>query len=284
MTTPKILVSAATGTVGGAIVAELAAAGIPARALTRDPAKAHFPAGIEPAAADLGDPASLAAAFAGIEAAFLNIVPGPDAAAHVANFLAAAKAAGVGHVVKLSGLRASADSPSAIIRMHAAADEAVRASGIPFTILRANSFHQNMLGQMEGIRSTGQFYMPMGEARQSTIDVGDIAAIAVQALADGKHAGQAYDVTGPDSLDFHEVAAILSRVLGRSVAYVPISSEAFLESLKGMGMPDAAAAPVAEIFALFATGVYADPTGDVETALGRKPRSFADWAAANLSP
>lgn len=284
MTTPRILVTGATGTVGGAVARRLAALGIPARALLRDPARAALPAGIEPVRGDLGDPASLAAAFAGIEAAFLNIVPGEGAEAQVANFLAAARAAGVRHVIKLSGLRSGAGSASGIIRMHAAADDAVRASGMTFTLLRANSFHQNMLNQMPGIRATGQFYLPMADARQSTIDVDDIAEIAVQALAEGRHADAALDLTGPEALSFHDVAAKLTEVLGRPVTYVPISSDAFRDALTGSGMPGPAAAALAEIFALFATGIYAEPTGDAAAALGRLPRSFAAWARAALTP
>jgi uncharacterized protein YbjT (DUF2867 family) len=157
MSNPKILVTGATGTTGGEVVRQLAEAGVSARALVRDLAKADGRAApsIEFVAGDLGNPANLASAMQGIEAVYLNIVPGPDALAQIDNAIEAAKAAGVLRIVKLSGLNASADSPSAIIRMHSEADDRVRASGLGYTILRANSFHQNILGQLEGIKASG---------------------------------------------------------------------------------------------------------------------------------
>ena len=281
MPTTKTLVTGATGTTGGEVVRQLATARFAARALVRDLSKFDPPASdlIQYVAGDLGDVRSLDAAMQGVEAVYLNVVPGPNALDHVDNVIAAAKDAGVARLVKLSGLLASADSPSAIIRMHSEADDRVRASGVGHTILRANSFYQNILGQLPGIKANGAFYLPLGDTHQSLIDVADIAAIAVEAMTTSAHVGQTYDLTGPESLTFHDVAISLSNARGAPVTYVPILRAQFEETLRGYGTPAVAANDLGELFDVFASGIYADVTGDVETILGRKPRRFDAFAA-----
>lgn len=279
----KILVTGATGTTGGEVVRQLMAAGQPARALVRDVSKIDSDtfAGIEFVAGDLSDPASLSAAMEGIRAVYLNVVPGPDALMQVDNVIAAAKNPGVATIVKLSGYLASAASPSAIIRMHSEADDHVRASGLGYTLLRANSFYQNILGQMESITANGTFALPLGNAHQSLIDVKDIAAIAIVAMTTDTLCNKSFDLTGPESLTFAEVAERLSRARGETVTYAPITRDQFEATLRSYGTPDAAASDVGELFDAFASGIYADVTDDVAKILGRQPRSF-DAFAANL--
>lgn len=275
-----ILVTGATGTTGGAIIRQLAAEGKAVKALVRDPGKAASLASdtISLTKGDLSDRDSLVAALQGIRAAYLNIVPGPEALDHVDNFIAAAKQAGLRHIVKLSGMNASAHSKSAIIRLHAEADRRVAASGLGYTILRANSFYQNILGQIDGIRANGQFYLPLGKARQSLIDVADIAAVAAARLSEADPESGTFDLSGPEALSFDDVAARLGDALGRPVSYVPVSTEAFRDSLIGVGLPEEAAASVAELFGVFAEGHYAAVSGDVAKILGRAPRPFSDFA------
>jgi uncharacterized protein YbjT (DUF2867 family) len=281
MATPKILVTGATGTTGGEVVRQLAAANVTARALVRDMSKVNRSAtpSIEFVTGDLGDTASLAQAIHGIEAVYLNVVPGPYALGQVDNIIAAAKDAGVATIVKLSGLNATADSPSAIIRMHSEADDHVRASGLGYTILRANSFYQNILGQLGEIKANGNFYLPLGDAHQSLIDVADIAAAAILAMTTEGHRNQTYDLTGPESLTFGDIAAKLSQASGQPVTYVPITRDQFEETLRGYGTPAAAANDVGELFDVFASGIYADVTNDLPNILGRAPRSFDTFAA-----
>jgi uncharacterized protein YbjT (DUF2867 family) len=166
--------------------------------------------------------------------------------------------------------------------MHAEADARDRTSGLGYTILRANSFFQNIEGQLSTIKATGNFYLPLGEARQSLIDVDDIAAVAVLALTGGTLRNRDLDLTGPAALSFHDVASTLSKAYGKPINYVPISNDAFAEALRGNGVPAPAAASVAELFGVFATGVYATPTSDVERVLGRPPRGIADYVATLL--
>jgi uncharacterized protein YbjT (DUF2867 family) len=284
MSEAEILVTGASGTTGGAIIRQLSAAGIPARALTRNAAKGPKLPYIETAVGDLGDPDSLTPAFAGIESVYLNIVPGPDALQQLANGISAAKRAGVSLIVKLSGLHAVPDSPSAIIRMHAEGDARVRNSGIDYAILRANSFFQNIEGQLGGIKAQGKFYLPLGDARQSQIDVEDIAAVALTLFREPTLRNQDYDLTGPEALTSHEMAGILSQAAGKPIGYIPISNEAFADSLRSAGLAEAVVDSLAELFALFATGIYAEPTDDVRAVLGRAPAAYSDYAKRLFVP
>lgn len=280
MSTSKTLIAGATGTNGRALIDKLIDKNVPVRALVRsiESAGATLPDGIELVQGDLGAPDSLSAAFDGIDNAYVVTAVQPNTVDLFRNFYEAAQAAGVSHVVKLSGMGASNASPSEVIRQHAASDADLHASGLPYTILRPNSFHQNMLWQASGIASTGKFYLPLGDAAQSTIDVRDIADITSTILTTDGHIGKTYDLTGPESLSFHDVARIIAEVRGAPVEYVPITSEAAEQAMRDQGMPDWSAHSLAEIQALFATGLYAQVTEDAERLLGRAPRSFRDFA------
>src|SRR5439155_6799006 len=121
-------------------------------------------------------------------------------------------------VVKLSAMGAG-DPGSEILRQHGETDELLKASGVPWTILRPNSFHQNLLWSAASIRERGEFHLPLRDARQSLVDVRDLAAVAERALTEPGHEGKTYDFTGPESLSYADVAATLSAVRGRPVRY-----------------------------------------------------------------
>lgn len=278
MGNPKILVTGATGATGSALVRQLSAAGISARGLTRNADRALDLPHIEFVTGDLNDPASLTAAFKGIEAVYLNVVPGSFALTQIDNAIAAAKAAGVAVIAKLSGLNVASDSTSAIVRMHAEGDSRVRRSGIPYSILEASSFFQNIEDQLEGISAHGRIHFPLGASKQSLIDVEDIAAVLVKVLTDPAWNNSDLKLTGPEALSFHDVAAALAMARGKPVAYVPISNEAFGQRLRDAGLPTMAVTDLCELFALFATGIFAQQTDGVRKVLGREPTSFSAYA------
>jgi uncharacterized protein YbjT (DUF2867 family) len=227
---------------------------------------------------DLSAPATLTAAFDGIDKAYVVTAVHQDTERWFDNFFAAAAQAGVTHLVKYSGLRASADSPSEIIRQHGRSDQALVESGIPYTILRPNSFFQNMLWQAESIKASGQFFLPIGDAKLSQVDVRDIAEATAKILTEDGHQGRVYDLTGPESIGYGDVADTLTSLLGKSVTYVPVSEEAARAAMLEGGMPEWDACALAEIQALFGSGVYAGVTADLEQLLGRRPRAFSDFA------
>ncbi len=275
-----ILVAGATGTNGRELLRQLEPLGWQVRALVRDKARAAELAGgnIELLAGDLGRPDSLQAAFKGVDKAYFVTAIDERMVSLFSNFCEAAARAGVGHVVKISGYGASADSPSRIIRQHYESDRMLIDSGIGYTILRPNSFYQNMFWQAQSIRADGRFYLAAGDARQSMIDVRDIAEATVEILTGERHLDKVYNLTGPESLNYDDVARILSRVTGRSVAYVPVSEDDVRESLLSAGMPGWNADALAEIQSLFGSGSYAPVEPDLAGILGRPPRSFERFA------
>lgn len=280
MTQPNLLIIGATGTNGRALIDALDGKGESVRALVRNTASAKttLPDWVDLIEGDLADPASLDHAFDGVDKVFMVTSVQPNTIALFTNAYAAASKANVAQFVKFSGLGASTDSPSEVIRQHGETDEVLRDSGLPFTILRPNSFHQNMLWQADGISKTGQFFLPLGDAAQSTIDVRDIADVAAEVLLTEGHIGKTYDLTGPESLTFEDVARILGNVRGSPVSYTAISREAAEAAMKDAGMPEWSAHALAEIQALFATGAYADVHPDAATLLNRPLRRFIDFA------
>jgi uncharacterized protein YbjT (DUF2867 family) len=179
---------------------------------------------------------------------------------------------------------ASIDSPAEILRQHGETDKALIDSHLPYTILRPNSFYQNMLLSAATIKEHGAFYLPMKSARQSLVDVRDIAAVSVQVLTGTGHEGKTYDITGPESLSYHDVADKLSEVLGRSIRYMDVPPETAFDSMLKAGMPKWNASAVTELYGTFAAGEAAGTTDTVERITGRAPVSFdqfaRDYAAA----
>jgi uncharacterized protein YbjT (DUF2867 family) len=275
-----ILVTGASGTNGSAVLRTLAARGVKARALVRTPSKAKDleAAGVPLVQGDLSDRASLDRAMNGATAVFALAPVHPDADHWFDNLFAAAQAAGVRHVVKYSGLGASPAASNEIMRQHGRSDDRLIASGLSYTILRPNSFYQNLLWHAESIKSQGRFFLPMGDARQSCLDVRDIAEVAALALTDPAHAGRVYDLTGPGALAFPDVAATLSNVLGRPVAYVPVPVEAAVQGMLAGEMPAWNAREVGELLKAFQEPQYAAVNDTLPRLLGRPARTFEAFA------
>lgn len=274
-----ILVVGATGTNGREVVKQLSERGVPVRAMVRSAEKSpelRLP-NVELVRGDLADPPSLDAALRGVKKAFIVTAVGPDCVEWFENFFAAGKRAGGPHVVKFSGMGAGG-ADTLIMNQHAVTDEELRCSGLPYTVLRPNSFHQNLLWSAGSIKAEGAFYLPLGDARQSLVDVRDIAAVAAEVLTGTGHEGQVYELTGPESLSYHDVAAMLGKVLGKSVRYVPVSLEAAKKSMLQAGMPEWNARAVTDLYRVFASGTYARTTDTVARLLGRPPRSFEQFA------
>ncbi len=279
-----ILVIGATGTNGREVVQRLAGAGHRVRALVRNTAKVddlQLP-NAELARGDLGDPASLDRAFAGVSRAFVVTAVDPRAGEWFRNAFEAAKRAGNPHVVKFSGMGAGTVD-AALLRQHGATDEMLKGSGLPYTILRPNSFYQNMLWSAGTIKSHGAFYLPMRDGKQSLVDVGDIAAVAVKVLTEAGYEGKVYEITGPESLSYAEVAATLTRVLGKPVKYVDVPPEAARNAMLKAGMPKWNAEAVTELYGAFATGRFGYTTDTVERITGQPPTLFERWARENAA-
>ena len=277
-----ILVTGATGNTGAAVLRALVEQKAAVRAFVHDRDKFSAPAGVEVAAGDFRDGASIEAALAGVDHAYLVGAAGPDQVELETAFVEAAQRAGLAHLVRLSIIGADQPDPRAarFIAAHAAAEQVVRASGIPWTMLRVNGFMQNSLRQAQTIADQSAFYSSTSPAaRVSSIDARDIGEVAARALTEPGHQGKAYQLTGPEALNDDDIAARLSDVLGRTITHVQVPWEAVRESLAGMGLPEWGLDGFKELLDSYETGAAALASPDTERLLGRPPRGFAAFAA-----
>jgi uncharacterized protein YbjT (DUF2867 family) len=267
-----ILVAGATGNVGGELVRALAGAGRAVRGLVRASSRSALPAGAESVTGDLDRPESLSAALAGVRGVFLlsgyKDMPG---------LLAEIRRAGVERVVLLSGSSVrTGDMGNAIARYMIRSEEAVRAAGVPWTMLQPASFMSNTLQWAAQIRSGDLVRAPFPRVRVATIDPSDIAAVAAHVLFTDGHEGRSYLLTGPESLSPSDRVGVLAGVLGRELRFEGLSDAEAREDL-ARSMPPAY---VDAFFSFFVDGKLDEsvvrPT--VQELLGRPPRTFEQWA------
>jgi uncharacterized protein YbjT (DUF2867 family) len=251
---------------------------LPVRVLVRDPdkAKALADAGAEIAVGDLGVPASIDAAMAGVTAV---VLVSPAVPAQELDVVASAARAGARHVVKASS-KASADSPIARRRWQAEIEAGLAASGLPHTLLRSNAYMQNVLALAPAITATSGFGSAAGKGRAGLVDARDVAAVAAEiAASPAPHEGKTYWLTGPELISNYDVAAVLSRLLGRTITYRELSFDENRDAMIRAGVPAPIAEMNAQAFALTADGDAEWVTGDVPSLLGRPARSFWQFAA-----
>ncbi|HXG64100.1 MAG TPA: SDR family oxidoreductase [Blastocatellia bacterium] len=270
----RVLVTGATGTVGSEVVRQLSATDAEIRIAARRPTSDNSRA--EAVALDLDRPETFGPALDGVDKLFL-LPPNLSNGEEINRFVDAAKQAGVRHIVKLSSLGIDREPQYTFGKLHKAMEQYIEASGVPYTFLRPNFFMQNYL-TMPTIKEQGAIFHSLGDARTSHIDVRDIAAVAVAALTGSEHEGKRYELTGPEALSEYDVAAILSKITGRTINYVVVPEEAVRQSLQDAGTPDALVAGLMDLFAFQKAGHAAFVTSDVENVLGRKPISFEQFA------
>lgn len=276
-----VLVTGATGQVGGALVEELLRRGVKPRAAARSEERAAGLAtrGVEAVVADLERPATLPGALEGVGRAFLVSRDDPRQPGMEEAFLGAAARAGVGRIVKLSASGASPDSPVSIMRRHAEAERMLERSGEGYTILRPQLFMQNFLRFGSSVAGEGRFSAPMGDRRFALVDVRDVARVAATALTDDEHAGETYVVSGPEALSYAAAAEGIGAAIGKVVAYQPAEPEAFRDALVAeRGLPRWRATELAFIASAYDGGAGDLVTDVVRRVGGAEPRAFADFA------
>lgn len=273
-----LLITGATGNIGRELTAALKGSQAKVRLLVRDPARAAGWA--EHVVADLDDPATLPDAFDGVDRLFL-LTPGIGLT-QTEHAVAAARAAGVQHIVHLSSFNVLGDPMPAMGRWHHDREELVRGSGIAATILRPGGFMTNALDWLPTIREGGFVLDPIGPGRYAPIDPADIAAVAAITLTEDGHQGTEYVLTGEQPLTVAEQVRILSAAIGRDLEVRPIiSPEEAVRSRFPHGAPPALADALVEGFTLMRADTTGFRTDTVRRLLGRAPRTFADWCARN---
>ncbi|NUP68791.1 MAG: NAD(P)H-binding protein [Nonomuraea sp.] len=257
-----ILITGATGLVGRHLVTTLCEDGVEVRALSRRPETADLPPGVQVAGGELGRPASLAQALTGVEAVYVF-----SAGVATAGFAGLAARAGVKRVVVVSGLD---DAPGAVERP-------LTDAGLEWTHLRPNAYASNALRHWRDmIRHQGAVRAPYPDAATAPVHEADLAAVAAIVLRGG-HASRRYALTGPQSLTFRDQVGILSRALGRELAFVEETPDQARERMARHGMPHRIIDELLSLWAA-AVGVPAAVSPAVEQLTGRPARSFAQWA------
>jgi uncharacterized protein YbjT (DUF2867 family) len=276
-----VLVIGPTGTVGNHLLPLLAERQTPVRALVHaNGGAASRLRGVEVATGDLTDPATLVKAMTGVQRVYLLTPPAPTDL-HVQmerNALDAAAKTGVAHLVKQSVHLAAPDAPVGIMRSHFRCEELLRASGLPFTILRPNSFMQNLLTLAPAILQAGALAAPARGVRLSLIDARDVAAAAAAVLTQPGHKGATYQLTGPQALSFQELASQLSKAIGAPIAYAELPVEQARARMRAAGMPEFLLQQAIAHFDYWRTGVGAEVTSHLGDLIGRPPRRFAAFA------
>jgi uncharacterized protein YbjT (DUF2867 family) len=215
-----VVVTGGTGAVGSQVVRELVARGATVSVVTRDPAKASaLPAGVRAIQGNLGEPASVRRIFAGADAVFLLNVVSPTESHEGLMPVCALRETKPARLVYLSVQNADGAAWLPHFGAKAGIEEAIKRSGIPFTIVRPNNFYQNDYYYKDVILKFGVYPQPLGSAGLSRVDVRDIAEASAIALTTAGHEGETYDLVGPEVHTGESTAHVWSRVLGRQINY-----------------------------------------------------------------
>jgi uncharacterized protein YbjT (DUF2867 family) len=196
------------------------------------------------------------------------------------NAVNAAKAVGVRRLLWFSSFGAKPDNQARFSQRHPVIDEAVRSSGIPYTILRPNFLMQNFTffyGDI--IRTTGTIFLPLGDTRVSHLDLRDLADAAAAALTDDRHLNKTYELSGPEALHTGEVAEQIGSATGRTIRYQPISVAEMETGLRDAGMETWFAEGLAELYGWIQdSGLASEVTDSAERLLGRRATPFRQFA------
>jgi len=277
-----VLVTGATGTVSTALLAELKGKpGIHLRALVRDAGKAAalVEEGYKVVVGDLEEPETLHDAFDGVDVLWLLTPASALEPSMGSNAVNAARKAKVKHIVRNSAIKAAHDAPNRNGRLHAQVEDAVKASGIAWTILRPHYYMQNLLSSAGSVASDGMLYMNMGEAPVGMIDARDVGVLAARVIEDpSSHAGKIYNPTGPESSTMQDAAEVLGHVLGKPVQYVALPQDAARDAMLGFGLSRWFVGNVVDYGRVYSQGWGDFVTSDFATVTGHRARSFKQFA------
>ncbi|MFE3193938.1 NAD(P)H-binding protein [Nocardia sp. NPDC059240] len=268
----------ATGNVGRQVVAQLVAAGVPTRALARDPETTVFPPGVEVAGGDLTAPESLVAAADGIDSVFL-VWPFHSTAA--AAEVVAALAAQGRRVVYLSSTAVNDAGPQSdlIPLLHAEMEALVTAATTQWAILRADALASNSLSLARQVRA-GDVVRGTEVAPSAVVHEGDVAAVAVRLLTEAGHVGRTYLVTGPRVVGRAERVEAIGAALGRSLRFETLPVEVAREMMTAAGLP---APQIESLVSMTELRPRSDLITDTVAAFtGRPARDIREWSVEHV--
>jgi uncharacterized protein YbjT (DUF2867 family) len=268
-----IVVTGATGNVGWPLVKALAEAGEQVTAVSRRAAR--VPAGVRSHQADLTKPESLQPVLNGAEALFLLTSPDFIANGDLGDVMNVVGASSVRHVVLLSSQGVGAQRhPSSL-------EDAVRQSGLEWTMLRPSGFYSNALQWADWVREHRMVAAPFGDIALPAIDPADIAGVAVVVLRERGHGGKIYTLTGPEPISPRQQAAVLAGTLGEPVRFAERSRAEARDQMLAF-MPEPAVEATLDILGT-PSAAEQRVSPDAGRLLGRPPGTFAEWAARNVA-
>jgi NAD(P)H dehydrogenase (quinone) len=225
---------------------------------------------------DYDRPETLAPALAGIDTLLLisGSIPGKRVAQH-RQVIAAAKQAGVGRIAYTSALHADS-SPLDVGPDHRAAEADVRASGIPYTLLRHGWYTENYMGSVAGAGAGGALLGSADGARISSAARADYAEVDAVVLATSGHEGRTYELAGDDAWTFADLAAEISRQSGKEIPYRDLPADEFARILTGFGLPEALARAIAGWDVAAAQGALFDDSRTLSRLIGRPTTPLAE--------
>jgi uncharacterized protein YbjT (DUF2867 family) len=275
----KILVTGATGKVGGELVRRLLGAGVEVKAGTRHPRDAAdlLRGSAEVVELDYDATETWDAAVQWADRVFLVPPPfDPRGDERLVPFLDWAVQSGSRHVVLLSAMGAEAREQMALRRI----EQRIERTGVAWTFLRPNIYMQNFARGFlaRQIREEGMFWLPADGAAVSFVDGRDVAAVAATVLTSEEHFGEAYTLTGPEAVDHGEAARIIGEAAGRKVRYLTVGEDEMRRALLDAGWQDEQAETFSRLLAAIREGQRSAVSEDAATLLGREPGSFRDFA------
>ena len=289
----KVLVIGATGTVGSEVVKALVQRGADVRALTRrQPKPGTFPGAVEIALGDLTDPVSVAEAMKSVDKLFLLTGNAADEFTQALTAYGLAKKAGLKHVTYLSVFNADQFLEVPHFAAKYAVEQAIRAGGMPYTILRPGYFVQNERRLKPVLAGPGVYPVPAGNHGLAVVDVRDIAEAAAISLTEDGHKEKTYDLVSSELLSGPDAAATWSKLLGKEITYAGHGDfDGFEAQLRKTGLPSWLAYDLRVMFEGYVERGFSnteDQTARFAALLGHQPRTYSsfaeelarEWAAA----
>jgi len=282
----KILITGATGTTGKKLVKLLVKGGSNVVAAVRDPIKGQElkDAGAQLVIMDWNRPETVEAAFHGIDRAFILTPIAFNLAEDSRVAVKAAKTHGVKFILKLSSLGADPDSSVHISREHGLGENAVKESGIHYTILQPSGFFDNWINYQGQAVKSGVVYGSSGDGKLAYIAADDICAVAAKILLHPEHHyGKTYVLTGGEALSAYEAVNIIGKYIGREVKYVDVGDENLKRTLIGYNIPEWMADDMVHFEVVKRNNWAAAISPVVKDQLGKNPITFDEWAKTHAS-
>jgi NAD(P)H dehydrogenase (quinone) len=288
-TADKIVISGASGGLASETISALLGRGVAPEKLilvTRTPEKLSSlqERGAEVRAGDFNKPDSLPGAFAGGRALFLiSTNGGGDRVAQHSAAINAARRAGIKHIVYTSWINAIDGNPAVVSKDHRATEDALRRSGVPYTILRNQRYSDGLVAEASKAVGAGVLITNAGLGKWAPVARRDCAEAAAVVLTTSGHEGRTYDITGPDLISERDFASIVSGISGRSVRVADVDDATYVSMLEQGGVPEAGARAAASFGIATRTNYMNIKSETLQLLLGRKPQSVRELLTEHKS-